>query len=152
MKIPVEQILNLPDMKVLDWQEIEGMGILVTIEKSVNSSNCPLCQQITRGIHQNHWRIIHDLSWSEKTVLLKVNRRQFKCNNCKKVFSEKLDFVNKSKGYTKRLAINIVQQVLDSNIHSVAERNDLSEAVRSCRLASESNCRTQRVMKKLNQC
>lgn len=127
MKIPVEQILNLPNMKVLDWQEIEGMGILVTIEKSVNSSNCPSCQQITRSIHQNHWRIINDLSWSEKTVLLKVNRRQFKCNNCKKVFSEKLDFVNTSKGYTKRLAIDIVQQVLNSNIHSVAERNDLSD-------------------------
>lgn len=60
-------------------------------------------------------------------MLLKINRRQFKCNNCKKVFSEKLNFVDKSKGYTKRLAIDIVQQVLDSNIHSVAERNNLSD-------------------------
>ena len=46
---------------------------------------------------------------------------------CKKVFSEKLDFVEKSKGYTKRLATNIVEQVLNSNIHSVAKRNDLSD-------------------------
>ncbi len=71
--------------------------------------------------------MIHDLPWSEKTVLLKINRRQLKCNKCKKVFSERLDFVEKSKGYTKRLAVDIVQQVLDSNIHSVAERNDLSD-------------------------
>ncbi|BAZ67410.1 transposase [Fischerella sp. NIES-4106] len=27
MKFPVEEILNLPEMKVLDCQEIEGIGI-----------------------------------------------------------------------------------------------------------------------------
>jgi transposase len=69
--------------------------------------------------------MIHDLPWNKKTVLLKINRRQLKCHKCKKVFSEKLYFVDKSKGYTKRLATDIVQQVLNSNIRSVAERNDL---------------------------
>ena len=127
MKFNVEEILNLPDMKVLDCQEIEGIGIVITIEKSVNYCSCPTCRRITQSIHQNHWRTIHDLPWSEKTVLLKINRRQFKCNKCKKVFSEKLDFVEKNKAYTKRLAVDIVQQVLDSNIHSVAGRNDLSD-------------------------
>jgi len=127
MKFPVEQILNLPEMKVLDFQELVGAGIIITIEKAVNHSTCPGCGQTTYSIHQNHWRMIHDLSWGEKPVLLKINRRQFKCNKCKKVFSEKLNFVDKSKGYTKRLAIDIVQQVLNSNIHSVAERNDLSD-------------------------
>lgn len=127
MKFTVEQILNLPDMKVLDFQEIEGEEIIITIEKSVNYSTCPFCGQITQSIHQNHWRMIHDLPWSKKPVLLKINRRQFKCHKCKKVFSEKLDFVDKSKGYTKRLATDIVQQVLNSNIHSVAERNGLSD-------------------------
>lgn len=127
MKFTIEQILNLPDMKVLDFQEIEGEEIIITIEKSVNYSTCPSCRQITQSIHQNHWRMIHDLPWSKKPVLLKINRRQFKCHKCKKVFSEKLDFVAESKRYTKRLATDIVQQVLNSNIHSVAERNGLSD-------------------------
>lgn len=127
MKFSVDQILNLPDMKVLDFQEVEGAEIIITIEKAVNYSTCPCCGKTTHSIHQNHWRMIHDLSWSEKPVLLKINRRQFKCNKCKKVFSEQLNFVDKSKGYTKRLAIDIVEQVLDSNIHSVAKRNDLSD-------------------------
>ncbi|MBF1987984.1 ISL3 family transposase [Fischerella thermalis] len=127
MKFPVEQILNLPDMKVLDFQELVGEEIIITIEKSVNYSTCPDCGKITHSIHQNHWRMIHDLPWNEKSVLLKINRRQFKCHKCKKVFSEKLDFVDKSKGYTKRLATDIVQQVLNSNIRSVAERNGLSD-------------------------
>jgi transposase len=127
MKFPVEQILNLPDMKVLDFQEIEGGEIIITIEKGVNYSTCPSCGKNTHSIHQNHWRMIHDLPWSKKPVLLKINRRQFKCHKCKKVFSEELDFVDKSKGYTKRLATDIVQQVLNSNIRSVAERNGLSD-------------------------
>jgi transposase len=127
MKFPVEQILNLPDMKVLDFQEIEGGEIIITIEKSVNYSTCRSCGKITHSIHQNHWRIIHDLPWNKKPVLLKINRRQFKCHKCKKVLSEQLDFVDQSKGYTKRLATDIVQQVLNSNIHSVAERNGLSD-------------------------
>jgi transposase len=41
MKFPVEEILNLPDMRVLDCQEIEGIGIIITIEKSVNYCSCP---------------------------------------------------------------------------------------------------------------
>jgi transposase len=123
MKFPVEQILNLPDMKVFDFQEIEGEEIIITIEKGVNYSTCPSCGKITHSIHQNHWRMIHDLPWSKKPVLLKINRRQFKCHKCKKVFSEELDFVDQSKGYTKRLATDIVQQLLNSNIRSVAERN-----------------------------
>jgi len=36
--------------------------------------------------------------------------------------------VEQQRGYTKRFAANIIEQVLDSNIHSVAERNDLSDA------------------------
>lgn len=127
MKFPVEQILNLPDMKVLDFQEIEGEEIIITVEKEVKYSTCPHCGKPTYSIHQNHWRMIHDLPWNKKPVLLKINRRQFKCHKCKKVFSEQLDCVDKSTCYTKRLAADIVQQVLNSNIHSVAKRNGLSD-------------------------
>jgi transposase len=66
MKFAVEEILNLPDMKVLDCQDIEGMGIVLTIEKCVNYCSCPNCGKITHSIHQNHWRMIHDLPWGEK--------------------------------------------------------------------------------------
>jgi transposase len=127
MKFTVEQILNLPDMKVLDFQEIEGEEIIITIEKDVKCSTCPHCGQPTFSIHQSHWRMIHDLPWNKKPVLLRMNRRQFKCHKCKKVFSEQLGFVDKSKGYTKRLANDIVEQVLNSNVHSVAKRNGLSD-------------------------
>jgi transposase len=55
MKFSVDQILNLPDMKVLDFQEVEGAEIIITIEKAVNYSTCPCCGKTTHSIHQNHW-------------------------------------------------------------------------------------------------
>jgi len=127
MRFPVEQILNLPGMKVLNCQEVEGLGLIIEIEAAVKYCTCPLCGQVSRSVHPHHWRTIQDLPWNTKQILLRINRRQFKCNFCKKPFSEELDFVDKQRGYTKRFATNIIKQVLDSNIHSVAKKNDLSD-------------------------
>jgi len=30
MKIPVVKILNLPEVKILDFQEVEEMGVIIT--------------------------------------------------------------------------------------------------------------------------
>lgn len=136
MKFSLDKILNLPGMKVLNCHEIEGLGLIIEIEADVNYCTCPSCGQVTRSIHQNHWRIVQDLPWNTSKILLRINRRQFKCKNCQKPFSEHLDFVDKQRGYTKRLAVDIVKQVLDSNIHSVAERNDLSDEEVESMLAS----------------
>ncbi len=128
MKFSVEQILNLPGIKVLNCQDIEGLGLIIEIQADSKSSKCPRCGKTSHSIHQHHWRNIKDLPWSNQQVILRIDRRQFRCKNCKKLFSEDLDFVDKQRGYTKRFATEIVKQVLDSNIRSVAEKNDLSES------------------------
>jgi len=40
---------------------------------------------------------VRDLPISDQEVILRVNRRRFKCENCQKPFSETLDFVKKRK-------------------------------------------------------
>ncbi|MBA3923427.1 MAG: ISL3 family transposase [Nostocaceae cyanobacterium] len=139
MKFPVEQILNLPGMKVLGCEEVEGMGLVIEIETDMRCSTCPKCGQISRSIHQNHWRIIQDLAWSTLPVLLKINRRQYLCKKCQKPFSEELNFVDKKRGYTKRFAAYITKQVKIGNIHSVAERNDLSDEEVASMLESQAS-------------
>ncbi|WP_293072808.1 transposase family protein [Moorena sp. SIO3H5] len=54
---------------------------------------CPRCGQRSHRLHQNKYHLVKDLPWSGQQVILKVNRRQFKCKNCQKPFSEKLYFV-----------------------------------------------------------
>jgi transposase len=64
----------------------------------------------------------------EKQVWLKVNRRQFKCKNCGKPFSEELNFVGKRRKYTQRYAKYITEQIVNSHLYNVARRNSLTEA------------------------
>lgn len=61
MKFYLEKILNLPGMKVLNCHEIEGLGLILEIEANVKYCTCPSCGQVSRSMHQNHWRIIQDL-------------------------------------------------------------------------------------------
>ncbi len=60
-------------------------------------------------------------------MYLQVNRRQFKCDNCQKPFSEKLDFVASKRTYTKRLAENILEQLKEGDILNVSRRNNVTE-------------------------
>ncbi len=73
-------------------------------------------------LHQNHKYIIKDLPLGEKQLFLEINRRQFKCNECKKPFSEDLNFVDRRRTYTKRLAKKVIQEVLVGDINSVAKK------------------------------
>lgn len=54
-------------------------------------------------------------------------RRQFKCHNCSKPFSEASDFIGNRRKQTDRFAQWIVEQVLHSDIHNVALQNDLTD-------------------------
>ena len=121
------QLLDIAGVFVKECQQVDEIGIVLHVESEHKYSTCPRCGQKSRNLHQNHRALVKDLPISGQPTYLRVNRRQFKCKQCGKPFSEELDYVDKHKTYTKRLAHEIVSQVLDSNIRSVAERHDLSE-------------------------
>lgn len=103
-------------------QLLEGIGVILHLEAEQQQAICPRCSHKSHKLHQNHWHLVKDLPLMTQRVYLRVNRRQFKCDSCKKPFSEELDYVTKSRNYTKRLAAVVVRQVLDSDIRSVAEK------------------------------
>ncbi len=121
------ELLNLSEVLVKAYQHYEGIGAILHLEASKQQAICPRCGQKSEKLHQNHWYLVKDLPLSSQPVYLRVNRRQFKCVQCKNPFSEDLDYVSKNRTYTRRLARKIVRQVLDDDIRSLAERNDLSE-------------------------
>ena len=67
------------------------------------------------------------MNWGEQAVFLEINRRQFNCEKCQKPFSEKLDFVNSRRRYKKRLAAQIIEEVLADDISSVAKKGKVTE-------------------------
>ena len=126
MQLLLTEILNLPGIEVEDYTDVAGQLIL-EVEARTTEAICPRCQQTSSHLHQNHWYLARDLSISGRTVFLKVNRRQFKCQTCGKPFSETLHFIGNRRKQTDRFAQSIVQQVLHSDIHNVALANGLTD-------------------------
>ncbi|MBD1922602.1 ISL3 family transposase [Microcoleus sp. FACHB-831] len=115
-------MLDIEGIKVISQRQHEGIGIILQIESIGGESVCPRCQTKSHRVHQNHRYIVKDLPWGEKPVFLEINRRQFKCEKCRKPFSEELEFIKKRRNYTKRLAAQIIQEVIENDIHSVAKK------------------------------
>jgi transposase len=120
------EILNLPGIEVENYTDL-GSQFLLEVEAMTTQATCPRCQKISCHLHQNHWSLARDLSISGRTVFLKVNRRQFKCQTCGRPFSETLDFIGNRRKQTDRFAALIVQQVLHSDMRNVALVNDLTD-------------------------
>jgi transposase len=96
-------LLGIPEIIVEDSKEIDNTLIL-TVKALTKKAICPRCGQVSHRLHQNKYHLVKDLPISGKEVILKVNKRQFKCDTCQKPFSEKLNFVEENKNFTKRYA------------------------------------------------
>ena len=120
------QILNLPGIEVENYGNVEDRLIL-EVEAKTTKAKCPRCGEESNHLHQNHWHLVRDLSISGQEVILKVNRRQFKCRKCEKPFSEELEFIGRRRKQTDRFAEMIVQQVLHSDMHNVGKQNGLTD-------------------------
>jgi transposase len=116
------ELLSLEDVKVISHRLHDGIGIILQTDSKKLDSICPNCGRKSHKLHQNHRHIVKDLPFGEKPVFLEINRRQFKCEKCRKPFSEDLNFVSKKRTYTKRLAHKIIQEVLENDIHSTASK------------------------------
>lgn len=120
------RLLGLPGIEVEDYHDHEQYLVL-DVEAYRDHACCPRCGTESNHLHQNHGYLVRDLPISERPVLLKVNRRQFKCLPCGKPFSEELNFVGRRRKYTDRFAQAIVQQVIHSDTHNVAQNHGLSD-------------------------
>jgi transposase len=116
------ELLNIEGVNIYSYRQHEGIGIILRIEQSKKESICGRCGTRSNKLHQNHRQIIKDLPWGEKAVFLEINRRQFKCEKCHQPFSEEMEFVKARRTYTKRLAVKILEEVLENDIHSVAKK------------------------------
>ena len=128
MQLLLTHLLGLEGIEAETYEE-RGNRFIVEVEAKSESATCPRCGKKSHHLHQNHRHLVRDLDISYRQTWLRVNRRQFKCDECGKPFSEELYFVGKRRSYTDRLARQVVKQVLHSDVANVARQNDLSEDV-----------------------
>jgi transposase len=120
------QLLKLDGITVEDYDDL-GEELVLTVEAETNSAICPRCGQTSKNTHENHYHLARDLNFGERQVWLKYNRRQFKCRECKKPFSEKLEFIGERRRTTDRFGEMIVKQVIHSDTHNVAKNHGLTD-------------------------
>ena len=126
MKKLMTNILNLPGVIVEDYKQTAETLILV-VKSQTKTANSPFCGQFSHYLHQNYRYLVRDLPMGDREVILRVNRRRFKCKNCRKPFNERLNFFGKKKIFTNRYAQSIAEQVIHSDIKNVAKNNKLTE-------------------------
>lgn len=126
MNLLLTELLNLPGVIVEDWQQTET-ELILCVEIDADFATCPSCSHVSFHLHANTSYWVRDLPLSNREVWLKVNRRRFKCFKCEKPFSEDLFFVGRRKKYTHRYASKITAQVVHSDVHNIAEINQLTD-------------------------
>ena len=122
------KLIKLPAIKVINYHFITENELLIDVENECTEVACPHCHQKTNKVHQSHWHRVRDINISEHFVLLNINRRQFRCLKCDKVFSEELHFVKKRRTYTKRLGDKVVKEVLETNVTNASQKNRMTPA------------------------
>jgi transposase len=122
----ITKVINIEDIKVVNYDFITDDEIVIEIQNQSKIGQCPRCGKTTNKTHQNHWYMVRDIPLSDYQVFLKVNRRQLKCTECQKVFSEKLSFVKTRRTYTKRLANKVIKEVLETDVENAARRNRMT--------------------------
>jgi len=121
------ELLRLPGIDVESYEDSDD-ELILAVERQEESAKCSRCGTLSTHLHQNHGMLVRDLPMSHyRKTWLKVNRRQFKCHECLKPFSERLEFMGERRKYTDRYAEAVVKQVMHSSTKNVAWNQALSE-------------------------
>ncbi len=88
----ITELLNIKGVKVISKRQHEGIGIIFQVEPLNKESICPRCGTLSYRLHQNHRYLIKDLPLSGQPVYLEINRRQFKCDSCRKPEARRVRF------------------------------------------------------------
>src|SRR4028118_2307978 len=89
------KLLGLPGVIVEDSLETE-FTLILSVKLEKKDAVCPRCGQKSHRLHQNKKHLAKDLPMGNREVILRVNRRRFKCENCRKPFNERLNFLRKN--------------------------------------------------------
>lgn len=103
-------MLNLPNIKILDMKESEYDYRFLVESTALSPSHCPKCGTIANLYkHVKKQQLFFDLPMHAKRVGIYVNRQRYKCKECKETFFENLPDMGVNRSVTNR-PINWIQE------------------------------------------
>ena len=101
--------------------------------------HCPVCENSTKKIHQYHYRKIKHDRLNEKQIILNLKIRRFKCRRCKKVFSEKIEGINRKKS-SLNFRTEVISWLQRNSFNYIGQRFKMSGSTLNRYVLSVSDC------------
>jgi len=115
-------ILNLPNLEVLDMKESENDYRFLVECINSKPSYCPKCGSVPNFYkHGKKKQLFFDLPMHAKRVGIYVKRQRYKCRDCNETFFENLPDMDVNRSVTNRLIDWIQEASLEKTFTSVAD-------------------------------
>jgi transposase len=127
MYLHLTNLLNLPGVVVESCNNSEN-SVYFQLSIVAPGIYCLYCRSYTEELHQIRPIVVRDLPACGKKVYLKLPRRQFYCRCCQRYITERLEFIDWHRKYTRRYEESIYHQVNNSSIEEVSREQQLTAA------------------------
>ena len=124
MNIDIDRLLNLPNTEVVGFEFTESK-VFVRVRCVTKSGICPVCGCSCTPVRSYTERTVRDLPILGRKTYLRLELRQFECVDCRRYFTESIDFVEGNHGLTKRYESYLYHQVKGVNIQQVCLKEDV---------------------------
>ena len=98
----ISHFLISNELKILDHWFLGRHQTFFKVEKKTNYEVCPKCAVKSYSVHDRRWVEIKDSPIRGNGILLQIRKRRFRCPNCKSVFTEPVELVEKGFRTTRR--------------------------------------------------
>lgn len=128
MTIPIEQLLNLPEIKVLNV-EISQREIQCEVESTRGFAICYRCgERATKFFEHGETLMLRHLPICERKVTLYLHTKRYRCLYCagQPTTTERSGWYDAPANCTKAFADSLLRQLVGSTIQDVADKHQVS--------------------------
>jgi transposase len=122
----VNEVLNLRQFKAMRLETLENGDIRVHGQLEYTGKTCPACGKEANKIHQYYQKAIRHLPIFNQPSYLCFEHRLLRCTHCRKLFLERLDFVDLKRQYSRAYEQHIYELCRGQSLNRVAELEGLS--------------------------
>lgn len=124
---PFTSFFRLPKLRVLKSYNGPDDSITVEAESTSTSSVCGNCASLCHKIHDYQKSTVRETDHVKKKVKLKIKKKRYRCENCKKVHTEYIPGISYRAKTTERFRRWVFEECLRAS--------SLSLAAKKCRVS-----------------
>jgi transposase len=118
--------LGLPEVRIVGQEQGQGGELRVVVRRTTEQETCPGCGHQTRKCHDVRERVKLDEPLGDRSVLVVVVRRRFRCVRCCRVFTEPDQVAGTRRRLTRRFRERLGRECRHQTTKRIAEVHAIS--------------------------